>query len=381
MPGYYEFDLASAAGFAAPYLEGPVTRTTEVGDGNLNRVFRVGSTSSSVVVKQALPYLKVAGTDWPLTRNRAQIERRALVEHGKLVPGQVPGVVHFDETLSAIVLEDLQNYTSWRDLLIAGVPTPGVASRMGRYSAGVLLGTSHVIQRSVKRRDLRDRFGYSELCLVTEELVFTAPFTDSPTNRFDDAAAPIAAELRRDRALRTAAAELRYAFRTRDEALIHGDLHTGSVLVGANDSRVIDLEFALFGPIGFDVGLLLANLAMSSIAHEVQGHAAYAGEVRSYVRDFWLSFTEECKCIWQPSEPWFHRFIAGILADAAQFAGLEMIRRVVGMAHVEDIDSLAPEPRLVAQSLTIDGGRALTLGPSCSSIEEFVARATQTDAP
>ena len=376
MAGYFEFDLESAAGFAAPYLDGPVVGATEVGDGNLNRVFRVGSARSSVVVKQALPYLKVAGTDWPLTRNRARIERYALDEHDKIAPGQVPSVVHFDEALSAIVLEDLQGYQTWRDLLIGGVPTPGVASRLGRYSAAVLLGTSHVIQPSEQRRQMRSRFSYSELCLVTEELVFTAPYVDAPSNRYDEDIAPLALSLRRDRSLRTAAAELRYAFRTRDEALIHGDLHTGSVLVGENDSRVIDLEFAFFGPIGFDLGLLVANLALSSIAHSVQGNVEYAALVAQYAAEFWESFAGECRRIWQPDEPWFHRFLAGVLTDAGHFAGLEMIRRIVGLAHVRDIDSLAPPERLRAQRLAIEGGRALAAGTGCTTFEEFWQRAT-----
>lgn len=376
MSSYFEFDLQSAAGFAAPYLDGPVTAATEVGDGNLNRVFRVGSARSSVVVKQALPYLKVAGTDWPLTRNRANIERRALMEHGKLIPGYLPAVVHFDETLSAMVLEDLQNYESWRELLIAGVATPDVASRLGSYSAAVLLGTSHVIQPSEQRRKMRDRFGYSELCLVTEQLVFDAPYTDSPSNRYHPELAPFVLSLQRDRALRTAAAELRYAFRTRDEALIHGDLHTGSVLVGNRDSRVIDLEFAFFGPVGFDPGILLANLALSSIAHTAQGHTEYAALVRSYAAEFWQSFTAESRRMWQPSEPWFHRFIAGVLADASRFAGLEMIRRIVGLAHVRDIDSLPRQLRFRAQQLALDGGRSLVVGPDSTSIDEFWLRAT-----
>ena len=43
----------------------------EVGDGNLNLVFIVeAATGQSLVVKQALPYLRVAGESWPLTRER-----------------------------------------------------------------------------------------------------------------------------------------------------------------------------------------------------------------------------------------------------------------------------------------------------------------------
>lgn len=376
---YREFDPDSTLVFAAPFLEGPVRAVEEIGDGNLNRVFRVSGSQCSVIVKQAVPYLKIVGSSWPLTRHRARIERDAFAEHAKLVPGFVPEVLHFDEDLSAIVFEDLRGYSTWRDLLVAGTPTPGVPERAAAYSAGVLLGTSHLTLDSRVRKQMRQRFAYSELCLVTEDLVFTAPYTGSPSNRFDEEITDVARALRSDRSLRTAAAELRFAFKTRDEALVHGDLHTGSVLVGPGDAKVIDLEFAFFGPFGFDPGLLLANLALSRVAHEASGGGLFAAAVDDYARLFWETFADECRRRWRPTEPWFNRFLASLLADAARFAGLEMIRRIVGLAHVADIDSLPLPARTAAQRNAIAGGRALVTGSPCATFEELWLRATQEE--
>jgi 5-methylthioribose kinase len=45
----------------------------EVGDGNLNLVFIVQNEANpdeSIILKQALPFLRVAGDSWPLTRER-----------------------------------------------------------------------------------------------------------------------------------------------------------------------------------------------------------------------------------------------------------------------------------------------------------------------
>jgi 5-methylthioribose kinase len=85
----------------------------EVGDGNLNQVFIVqsrgsdGSPNGSVVLKQALPYLRVAGESWPLTRERMRFETQALVKHNELAPGLAPAVYHFDNEMSLVVMEDL----------------------------------------------------------------------------------------------------------------------------------------------------------------------------------------------------------------------------------------------------------------------------------
>ena len=378
-PLYREFDLDSVRVFAEPFLGGGARSADEIGDGNLNRVFRVSGDSSSVIVKQAVPYLKIVGTSWPLTRHRARIESDAFVEHGKVVPGFVPDVLHFDEALSAIVFEDLRGYTTWRELLIAGRHVPGVAERAARYSAAVLLGTSHLTLESRARKEMRCRFAYSELCLVTEDLVFTAPYTDAATNHSDEEIADEARSLRSDRSLRTAAAELRFAFKTRDEALVHGDLHTGSVLVGPHDARVIDLEFAFFGPFGFDPGMLLANLALSRIAHDAVGDDAFATVVDTDAQLFWETFVDECRRRWRPTEPWFGRFLTSLLADAARFAGLEMIRRIVGLAHVADIDSLATPARWAAQRSALAGGRALVTGAPCTTFDDVWLRATQEE--
>jgi len=64
------------------------------------------------------------------------------------------------------------------------------------------------------------------------------------------------------------------AFLTRGEALLHGDLHTGSVMVTEVDNLCDRPEFAFFGPIGFDVGAILANLMLSYLAQN--GHARRA---------------------------------------------------------------------------------------------------------
>ncbi len=300
---YVPLDVASVQEFARPFLPGDPVSAVEVGGGNLNVVFRVCSDTSSVLVKQALPYLRVAGESWPLTRHRARIEADALRIHDKLVPGVLPHVLAFDESMSALVLEDLKDHVNWRDALIAGQSFDGVAETVGQYCAAVLLGTSDVLLPSRERKRLRRGFVYSELCLVTEDLIFTAPYQDTASNRYDEQLAPLAEQLHRDRALRQAAAEMRFAFKTRDEALIHGDLHSGSVMISPGDHRVIDLEFAFFGPFGFDPGVLLGNLALSRLAHEAAGNLGFCRVVDAYASDYWDALVGSAARLWDPAEP------------------------------------------------------------------------------
>ena len=80
---------------------------TEVGDGNLNLVFVVIGNGSSVIVKQALPYVRLVGDSWPLPLSRSFFEHEVLVRQAQRDPGSVPEIYHFDRDQAIIVMERL----------------------------------------------------------------------------------------------------------------------------------------------------------------------------------------------------------------------------------------------------------------------------------
>src|SRR5690606_19446052 len=112
----------------------------------------------------------------------------------------------------------------------------------------------------------------------------------------------LVAELRADRDLKVEAQKLKHMFAANAETLVHGDLHSGSIMVTDEDTRVIDPEFAFYGPMAFDVGMLLANFWMayfSQAGHEGAGHEK-AGDreaQRAYllgvIVETWSVFREE----------------------------------------------------------------------------------------
>src|SRR5579885_3504090 len=77
-------------------------RVREVGDGNLNLVFIVEGPAGSVVVKQALPYVRLVGESWPLPLERSWFEYNALVEHARYAPRLTPKIFHFDREQAMI---------------------------------------------------------------------------------------------------------------------------------------------------------------------------------------------------------------------------------------------------------------------------------------
>ncbi|RWJ80411.1 MAG: S-methyl-5-thioribose kinase, partial [Mesorhizobium sp.] len=71
-----------------------------------------------------------------------------------------------------------------------------------------------------------------ELCDITENLVFSDPYFDAKMNRHTSPQLDgIVAELRADRDLKVEAQRLKHLFAANAETLLHGDLHSGSIMV------------------------------------------------------------------------------------------------------------------------------------------------------
>lgn len=179
-PGYAPLDLQSVLPFAAPHLAGEALEAIEIGDGNLNLVYRVRSATGSVIVKQALPYLRVAGEGWPLTLDRTRLEAEAMRIHAQHAPGLAPQVLHLDETAAAIVMEDLHQHEVWRNAIIAGRDILGVADTLGRYCARTLLGTSRLVMSAEERRTLLPRFENTALSAIPRNWSLPRPTSIPP---------------------------------------------------------------------------------------------------------------------------------------------------------------------------------------------------------
>ena len=97
------------------FAPGEPTVCTEIGDGNINYVFRVVSEADghSVIVKQADRLLRSSGR--PLDMYRNKIEAAILRLEGELAPGMVPEVWHYDEVMAATSMEDISDYKNLKD--------------------------------------------------------------------------------------------------------------------------------------------------------------------------------------------------------------------------------------------------------------------------
>lgn len=355
----------------------------EVGDGNLNLVFIVKGPSGGVAVKQALPYVRLVGESWPLPLSRAHYEHMALREQARLTGALVPNIHHYDATQALIVMELLEPHVIMRRGMIAATEYPKFADDISTFMARTLYFTSDLALTADRKKALIAAFaGNTALCKITEDLIFTDPYRVAELNRWTSPQLdPYAARWREDGDLKVAVSRLKLKFLSSAEAMLHGDLHTGSIMLTPQDTRIIDPEFAFMGPMGFDVGAITANFLLNFFAQD--GHENAPGDRESY-RDWVLAtleaiieqFRAKFLALWRQNptgdaypvslfqgsegearlEAERQAYMDRLWADTVGFAAAKMIRRILGLAHNIDLEWIKDQDRRATCE-----ARALTL--------------------
>jgi 5-methylthioribose kinase len=368
----------------------PTTVTvSEVGDGNLNQVFVCADGAGRrLVLKQALPYVRLVGPSWPMTEQRAAREAAALRVHGAL-SDVVCRLLAFDAERHVLALEDLSDHDVLRTRLNAGGPHAGVTELLADYVADVAFGTSFL---ALDEQEFRRRAAAAvnpELCAITEDLVLTEPYLGAARNSVRDGAAATVRRLQADDAWIEAALALKHRFLCTQEALVHGDLHTGSVFVrgtaGAADFSVkaFDAEFACYGPVGFDLGLLWANLLFAGVRAAVLGEPERGRSLVEAVPRCWERFCARLTAHWprrhSPAkypDSFLGWWLDRIRSDALGFAGCEAARRTIGLAKVSDLESLDDAGYAAAAGTMLQLSRLLLVEREALTFDRLTRAAT-----
>jgi len=332
----------------------------EIGDGNLNFVFIVKSEQNykkALILKQAVPYLRCVGEEFPLSKERMTFEIRALLRYSHTTPKLVPFIYDSSEDMSCVVMQFLDEHIIMRKGMIDGTVYPNFAEHISTFLAQNLFKTSSLFLDSTCKRQLVDDFNQNtELCKLTEDFVFSFAFMEHESNDENAKNNKTAQKLFEDMDFKKDVLKLKYKFMTQNDALLHGDLHTGSIMLNQKETFVIDPEFAFVGPFGFDIGALIGNLVMSYVSHQEVNYKKWILEL---IEEILTKFEEKFLNLWSEHNTLYidgfidnknfniykKEFMKNILRDTVGFAGCKMARRMFGIAGVEDIRGLEDKKR------------------------------------
>lgn len=337
----------------------------EIGDGNLNYVYRIKNEESghTIILKQAGDTARISD-EFKLSPDRNRIETEALTLQGSFIPELVPTIYFFDEVMNCCAMEDLGEFQIMRQALVEHKKFPKFADHITTFMAETLVRTSDVVMPHKDKKEQLKRFVNPELCEISEDLVFTEPYYNN-FNRNEVTSGNesfVEEHLYQNHELHTRVAKLKYTFLTKSESLIHGDLHTGSIFISEEETKVIDPEFAFYGPMGYDVGNVIANLIFAWANGVVSNNIEFVKWVETTIGEVVDQFKDKFVAVWKEhaaepfavqNEEFRNAYLEEVLKDTAGMAGLEMNRRTVGLAKVKDITILEGGARLRAERLVM----------------------------
>ena len=305
-----------------------VERVSRAGEGNMNCVLRVATSRRTFILKQSRPWVEKypsVAAPW----DRALVEARFYreVEPHQMIAQYLPRLLGSDTDERLMMLEDLGEAQDFTFVYANG------GRRPEEVELDRLIDFLVALHTTFQAPELAASFSNKDMRALNHEHIFALPLRED--NGLDlDAITPglraLALALQQDTEYCSAvgAAAERYMDPSRGPCLIHGDYFPGSWLRARQSVYVIDPEFCFFGPPEWDLGVMIAHLyfaaqPQTSMNRLCSRYAKLAPVDRELV---------------------------------SQFAGVEIMRRLVGVAQLPVQFSLQRKAELLQRS------RALMLG-------------------
>lgn len=313
--------------------EDETPRIEAAGDGNINWVRRVRSSSGrTVIVKHARPALEKF-PEYETSPERIVFEHRYFEIARQHDPdGVCPKILHFDATRHLLVLEDLASAERLDSALARGAdPSEALLTLLA------FLGRVHGATTS--QEDLAERFDNRDIQRLHGDHIFALPYQGDGFP-VPDGAEDAAKRAREDESLASVAGLAYGRYRQPRGALLHGDVQPGNILLRADGPTLLDAEIAHVGTPAFDVGCLLAHVWLHRVAS--------ASTTR---------LTSDTEGLWDSYRTALGRAEAVPFSAVARYAGLEIMRRSIGAARVAALASAEATIR------AIDFARPLIVRP------------------
>lgn len=299
-PGGVERFL-SARGWLQPGER--VVDSRPAGAGNMNLTLRVQTSTRSVILKQARPWVEKfdhLAAPWDRILFEARFYGRVadIVE----VARRMPRLMEVDAEARALLLEDLGDARDLTGMYHGEGLEVEVAHALGAYLAAL---------HSATQGDHSHEFANREMRALNHEHIYEVPL--DPENglsleQYERGLQQVARGLQADSRVRELVRETGARYLGDGQCLVQGDFFPGSWLLTAREVMVIDPEFCFYGDAEFDLGVAVAHFALA------QQPAMSAALFEAYERER-----------------------NGVTIDRqwiARYAACEVIRRLLGVAQL-----------------------------------------------
>lgn len=328
-----------------------IERMGIAGPGNMNLVLRVTTSQRTLIVKQSRPWVeKYPAIEAPEDRIFAEIEFYQLVSSIPDVAARMPGFLGHDGEMHLMVMEDLGASADY-----GHVYASQEHQDLPIVSACEWLASLHLEARDVLRQKRTGvQIGSESLRRLNHEHMFVIPFQVGGSLDLDSIT-PGLARLRNhicdESALITKIRNLGQVYLKPDtsdghaakSSLLHGDYYPGSWLHTSDGLRVIDAEFCFIGPVEFDLAILKAHIVLSG---------GDLNDVRSVDRVYRQALAGNTSLDSASVDSVDSNLVHG-------FMGVEVLRRLLGVAQLSVPDDLALKTRMIETAVELIRGASV----------------------
>ncbi len=287
-------------GFIDP--EDEVIGMEKPGEGNMNFVARVITRNGSLVIKQANPYVqKYPHIKAPQERLLVESQFYKTIQAGSDLAIFMPSLLGIDTTHHIMALQDLGDSRDFTCL----------------YKKGKSLTSTELSQlvdfinrlHQIPVDKILDYPTNLALRKLNHEHLFRYPFmidNGFDLNTIQAGLQEISLPYKTDSRLKSRIDNLGEQYLSQGTTLLHGDYYPGSWLKTKHTLKVIDPEFSFTGRREFDVGVMLAHLMMSEAPEDQINSVTFGYQAdRNFNWDL-----------------------------CHQFTGIEIMRRIIGLAQL-----------------------------------------------
>lgn len=287
------------------------------GTGNMNFVLRATTNQRSFILKQARPWVeKFPQIDAPVERVAVEAQFFQVLQKIDSINQYTPKCLAFDTNNFILLTEDLgkgadYNFLYQEGNLLSNVDVEGLANYLS------------ALHKVTVQADFPSNLAMRKL---NHEHIFNFPYLAENGFNLEDIQEGLQAAAmpyKTDILLKEIIAGCGIIYLSKGNHLLHGDFYPGSWLKGVDGLKIIDPEFGFVGPAEFDLGVLIAHLVMA----------------KQPVTTVQLLLQE-----YQESADFNSRLLA-------QFAGIEILRRLIGIAQLPLSLDLATKKELMAQAV------------------------------
>ncbi|MBK8502603.1 MAG: phosphotransferase [Saprospiraceae bacterium] len=292
-----------------------ISSVEKPGEGNMNFVLRIITNQRTFILKQARPWVE----KYPqisASVERSEVEAQYLRDTQKVeeLAGFSPRLLWSDTSNFLLAEEDLGLSADYTYLYRKGEQmNPDDLIRATYY-----LKTVHQnpLGRFPENRAMRK---------LNHEHIFHFPFQKDnglDLNSIQRGLAEVAVPFHEDDFLKKKISRLGEIYLLQGRSLIHGDFYPGSWLKTDHGIKIIDPEFAFQGPPEFDLGVMFAHMLMAQQGIDI-------------LQNIWSKYDAPAN------------FDQGLLSA---FAGVEIMRRIIGIAQLSLSLSIAEKINLMSNA-------------------------------